>query len=220
MATARATNTDARIDAKIAAASSDIQPVLEYLRDLVHEAVPEATETIKWSHPFFELDGVIFAMMGIFKNHCSFGFWSRTMTEHLRAEGVEPMEGAGSFGRITRIKDLPARKKMLGYLKTAADHIRKGIAESPMGVRRSRRGPDGAVSSKTTVPIPPVFAQALQDNPTAKQNFEAFPPSCRREYVLWITQAKREETRVRRVQQAVAQLQEGKRFNWKYEAKS
>jgi uncharacterized protein YdeI (YjbR/CyaY-like superfamily) len=222
MATARATtanHTDARIDAKIAAASPALQPVLEHLRDLVHEAVPDATETIKWGHPFFEVNGVILAMMGVFKHHCSFGFWSRTMTEHLRADGLAPMEGAGSLGRITTVNDLPPRKKMLSYLKTAADHIRKGIAESPMGARRAKRGPDGAVSSKTAVPMHPAFADALANEPKAKQNFEAFPPSCRREYVVWIAQAKRDETRTRRVQQAIAQLREGKRFNWQYETK-
>lgn len=221
MATApAATRKDARIDARIAAASPELRPIVEYLRDLVHEAVPEATETIKWGHPFFELNGTILANMGIFKRHCAFGFWSKTMTEHLTADGLTPTEGAGSIGRITRMEDLPSRKKLLGYMRTAADHIRKGIAQSPMQTRgASKRGPDGAASSKPAIPMPPLFAQALANSPAATQTFANFPVSCRREYLAWITEARREETRARRIQQTIAQLEEGKRHNWQYEAK-
>lgn len=223
MAIARAnsaTSADARIDAKIAAASPALQPVLLYLRDLVHEAVPNVTETIKWGHPFFEVNGTILANMGVFKQHCAFGFWSKSMTEHLKADGIEPLEGAGSLGRITAIDDLPSRKKLLGYIRTAAAHIQQGIAESPMKTRAAaKRGPDGAASSKPVIPVPPAFAEALQQQPKAKRTFEGFPPSCRREYLAWITEAKREETRARRIQQAVSQLAEGKRFNWQHQTR-
>jgi uncharacterized protein YdeI (YjbR/CyaY-like superfamily) len=49
------------------------------------------------------------------------------------------------------------------------------------------------------------------------KNFEAFAPSCRREYLMWVADAKRDETRARRIAQAVAQIGEGKKMNWKYE---
>ncbi len=149
MATARATTatrTDARIDQLIAAANPVLQPILLHLRDLVHEAVPDATETLKWGMPFFEVDCTILANMGIFKQHCSFGFWSKSMTEHLAQDGIARMTGAGSLGKVTRMEDLPPRKQMLTYLRTAADHIRKGIAESPIAARPRKRGPDGAAS--------------------------------------------------------------------------
>lgn len=210
---------DARVDEKIAGANTALAPVLIHLRDLVHEAVPGATETIKWGMPFFEVNGTILANMGIFKQHCSFGFWSKTMTEHLAKDGIDGVTGAGSLGKITRIEDLPARKQMLQYLRIAADHIRNGIAESPIAARPRKRGPDGSASSKPAIPMPKQFADALAHAPRSKQTFEAFPPSCRREYLAWITEAKREETRTRRIQQAVAQLAEGKRFNWQYGSK-
>ncbi|WP_419804678.1 YdeI/OmpD-associated family protein [Terriglobus sp.] len=211
---------DARIDAKIAAANPALQPVLLYLRELVHEAVPEVTETVKWGHPFFELNGTILANMGAFKHHCAFGFWSKTMTEHLAADGFTPGEGAGSLGKLTTLESLPPRKKLLGYIRTAASHIRNGTSESSMQTRAAKkRGPDGAASSKPPMAMPVIFAEALANEPRAKQTFEAFPASCRGEYLAWITEAKRDETRARRVQQAVLQLAEGKRFNWQYEAK-
>ncbi|MBE7181352.1 MAG: DUF1801 domain-containing protein, partial [Terriglobus roseus] len=161
MATARANvtpQTDARVDAKIAVAKPSLQTVLLYLRDLVHEAVPGVTETIKWGMPFFELDSTILANMGIFKEHCSFGFWSKSMTEHLVKDGLARMTGAGSLGKVTRMEDLPPRKQMLGYLRTAAEHIRTGKAESPIAARPRKRGPDGAASSKPEIAMPAIFA--------------------------------------------------------------
>lgn len=226
MATARAKTPsadtvrhDARVDEKIARASPTLQPVLLHLRDLVHEAAPEATETIKWGMPFFEVNGVILANMGIFKQHCSFGFWSKSMTEQLARDGIAHTDGAGSLGKITSMEDLPSPKQMRAHLRTAADHIRKGIAESPMAARPRKRGPDGSASSKPVIAVPPAFAEALAKAPKAQEAFEAFPPSCRREYLAWITEAKRDETRDRRIQQAIAQIQVGKRHNWQYEAK-
>lgn len=207
-------HTDARVDAKIASAAPELQPVLVSLRELVQQAVPDATETVKWGMPFWELNGTILANMGIFKRHCSFGFWSKSMTEHLAAHGLEHSTGAGSLGRLTRLEDLPSHEAMLGYLRTAAEHIRQGFAEIPRNDRK--RGPDGNSSSKPTIPVPPAFAEALAATPEAQKVFDGFPPSCRREYLVWITEAKWEETRTRRIAQAVAQLSQGKRYNWQY----
>ena len=50
-----------------------------------------------------------------------------------------------------------------------------------------------------------------------RRTFEALSPSQRRDYIEWITEAKREETRERRVATALAWLAEGKSRNWKYE---
>lgn len=208
---------DARVDEKIASASPALQPVLNHLRELVHEAAPGTTETIKWGMPFFELNGTILANLGIFKHHCAFGFWSKSMTEHLKKAGIDGMTGAGSLGKLTSVDDLPPNKQMLAHIRLAADHIRQGIAESPIPARTRKRGPDGAVSSKAAIPIPEAFAKALKASPKAEASFQAFPPSCRREYLAWITEAKRDETRARRVQQAIAQIEQGKRHNWQYE---
>jgi len=46
--------------------------------------------------------------------------------------------------------------------------------------------------------------------------FDAFPPSQQRDYVEWIAEAKRDETRERRIAQALEWLAEGKPRNWKY----
>ena len=75
---------------------------------------------------------------------------------------------------------------------------------------------------KAAAPKPPPEAPAdlvaaLNKNKAARITFDGFPPSARREYVDWITQAKRGETRQKRLAQAVGWMAEGKRRHWKYE---
>ena len=67
--------------------------------------------------------------------------------------------------------------------------------------------------------IPEALATGLKKQPGAAKQFAAMSPSCRREYCEWIAEAKREETRSRRVDQALAMIAEGKGRHWKYEAK-
>ena len=49
--------------------------------------------------------------------------------------------------------------------------------------------------------------------------FDAFPPSQKREYIEWLLEAKREETRARRLETALEWIAEGKTRHWKYQAK-
>ena len=65
--------------------------------------------------------------------------------------------------------------------------------------------------------VPNDFSAALKKNKKALAAFEGFSQSHKREYVDWITEAKREETRARRIQSAIATLAKGKSRNWKYE---
>ena len=65
--------------------------------------------------------------------------------------------------------------------------------------------------------MPPAFAAALSANPAAQVVLEAFASSHRREYLEWIAEAKRPETRDKRIAQAIEMLIQGKKRNWKYE---
>jgi len=117
----------------------------------------------------------------------------------------------GSLGRVTSVKDLPADKAMLGYIRQAAKFIDAGLGDNRITVaRRVVKAP------KTAVETPAEFAAALKKNKAAGKVFGAFSPSCKREYVEWIVDAKREETRERRIAQAVEWIAEGKQRNWKY----
>jgi len=201
-----------KVDMYIAKSAGFAQPVLKHLRGLVHKACPDVVEEMKWSRPFFLHGGIILCNISAFKEHCSFGFWGAEMGKVLKQDGALQEGGMGSLGRISRVEDLPPDKVMLGYLRQAAKFIDEGKGETFVAAsRRVVKAP------KATLETPAEFAAALQKNRAAGKVFEAFSASCKREYVEWIADAKREETRERRISQAVEWIAEGKQRNWKYQ---
>jgi uncharacterized protein YdeI (YjbR/CyaY-like superfamily) len=201
-----------KVDAYIAKAAPFGQPVLTHLRGLVHKACPDVVEEMKWSRPFFLHGGTILCNISAFKEHCSFGFWGAEIGKVLRADGILQDGGMGSLGKIAGVKELPGDKVMLGYIKQAAEFIDAGLGDNRVTVaRRVVKAPKPAVET------PAGFAAALKKNKPAAKVFEAFSPSCKREYVEWIADAKREETREKRIAQAVEWIAEGKQRNWKYQ---
>ena len=82
---------------------------------------------------------------------------------------------------------------------------------------------DGIKAPRTkTVPrgplkVPEDLTAALKKNARARATFEGFSPSHKREYVEWIVEAKRDETRKRRLATAVEWMSQGKTHHWRYE---
>lgn len=195
---------DPRVDAYIAKAAPFAQPMLERIRALMHEACPDVEETMKWSMPTFMYAGSILAGMAAFKQHASFGYWKHAL---VVGEGVE-RDGMGSYGKMTSLRDLPPKRQLVADIRKAAKLNEEGVK-----TRSTRK----VATPKPAPETPADLAAALKKNRAAKATFDAFPPSCKREYVEWITEAKREETRQKRLLQAVEWMAEGKRRNWKYE---
>lgn len=200
---------DVRVDAYLAKAAPFAQPILLHLRTLVHKACPEVEETIKWGFPFFIFRGIVLANMSAFKAHCSFGLWGPEIRTVLIKDGLSPTNSATSFGRITRLEDLPKDKVLLGYLRQTAGFIASG--ERTTSMPRPKKVPKAAIE------IPAEFSAALKKSNAATKVFAAFSPSCKREYVEWVAEAKRPETRERRIEHALKWIVEGKSRNWKYE---
>lgn len=194
---------DPRIDAYITKSAEFARPILERLRAIVHEACPDVEETIKWGAPNFVYAGGILCMMAAFKQHASFGFWK----EALVVGEDTGRKGMGSIGKLTSIRDLPPKKQLLAW-------IHKAMALNAQGVKT----PGVRKTSKPKPPpiAPPELTAALKQNHKAKATWDAFPPSHKREYIEWITEAKREQTRQKRLAQAVEWMAEGKSRNWKY----
>lgn len=194
---------DKRIDAYIEKSAEFAQPVMTHLRELIHKGCPEVTETLKWSMPSFEYKGLLCGFAA-FKQHCTFGFWKQSLME---TDAFPKNKTAmGSFGRITSLKDLPSDKVMLGLIHQAMELNEKGI-----------KVPKKAPSPKKELVVPDILTKALSKNKAAKTTFENFPYSCKKEYVEWITEAKTEPTRDKRLASTIEWLAEGKRRNWKYE---
>jgi uncharacterized protein YdeI (YjbR/CyaY-like superfamily) len=196
------------VDAYIAKAAPFAQPVLEHLRELVHKGCPEVVEEIKWSMPFFVYKGQILSNIAAFKAHCSFNLWGGEVAAAMRKDGVLSSDGMGKLGKIASVKDLPSNKTMMGYIKQAAAFIDAGGKTMPKRTKKVE---------KAEAEVPEELAAALKKNKAAGLTFAAFSPGARREYVDWIVEAKRAETREKRVAQAVEWMAEGKQRNWKYQ---
>lgn len=199
---------DPRVDAYIAKAAPFAQPILEHVRTVVHEACPDVEETIKWGMPSFTHGGGILCGMAAFKAHASFGFWKHAL---VVGEGAEQV-GMGSFGKLASVRDLPPKKQLVAYVKKAAALNAEGA-----GTASAREAPARKAAAPKPAPVPtPEFAAALRRDKAASATFKALSPSQQREYVEWIAEAKRDDTRDRRIAQAVEWLAEGKQRNWKY----
>jgi uncharacterized protein YdeI (YjbR/CyaY-like superfamily) len=197
-----------QVDGYIAKAAPFARPILLHLRDVVHEAAPGVQEAIKWSRPFFLYRGIILGNMAAFKQHCSFGLWGAQIATELRSEGIASGEAMGSFGRIASVEDLPRRETLLNYVRRAAQAIEVG--ERTNSLSRAK-------VAKPALPVPEALIAALGKNRAAATRFESMSPSCQREYCEWIAEAKREETRQKRLATALEWIAEGKSRNWKYE---
>ena len=194
---------DPRVDAYIAKSADFARPILEHLRKAVHAACPSCEETIKWGMPFFMYGGKPLASMAAFKAHCAFGFWRRDTGEAFKAGAA-----MGQFGRIETVIDLPPKAEFAKLVKAQMALVDAGEGSRPK--------PKGA--PKPPPEAPADLLAALKKNSAARRTYEGFPPGAQREYVEWIVEAKREETRANRIAQAVEWMAEGRKRNWKYEA--
>lgn len=193
---------DPRIDAYIEKSQDFAKPVLIHLRKLVHETCPDVTETLKWSMPSFEYKGILCGFAS-FKQHCTFGFWKQSLMES--DEFSETKTAMGSFGKLTSLKDLPKDAVMKNLIKQAMKLNDDGVK-----VVKPKH-------EKKELVVPNVLLEALARNDNAAETFDNFPPGCKREYVEWITDAKTDATRDKRLATTIEWLSEGKRRNWKYE---
>lgn len=194
--------TDPRIDAYIEKSADFARPVLVHLRKLIHAACPDVTETLKWSMPSFEYKGILCGFAA-FKAHCTFGFWKQSLME---SDAFPRNKTAmGSFGRITSLKDLPSDKVMIGLIHQAMELNEKGV--------KVKKPP----AAKKDLVVPDDLNKALTKNKKARAQFDKFSYSHKKEYVEWITEAKTEPTRLKRLATTIEWLAEGKSRNWKYE---
>ena len=192
------------VDAYIAKSAAFARPILTRIRTLMHKACPQIEETIKWGVPHFEYKGVV-AGMAAFKRHAAFGFWKRRLLDDpagFLAGGEQGMGGR----KIFSLAELPPDPVLVRYIKAAVALNQQGIKVPNAGRRK-----------KPPLKPPADLAAALKKNAKAQATYQAFPPSKKREYVEWITEAKQEVTRKRRLADAIAWMAAGKSRHWKYE---
>jgi uncharacterized protein YdeI (YjbR/CyaY-like superfamily) len=197
---------DSRVDAYIEKSPDFAKPILTHLRNLVHQTSSELKETIKWSCPFFDYEGPV-CQIAAFKQHCAFGFWKAAlMDDPLKILNQQP-DTAGSIGRITSLKDLPADDVLIQYIQHAISLNAQGVKAPARPKSEPEKGP---------MVIPSYFAKLLSHNELLNQQFEKFSPSQKKEYITWFEEAKTEATQAKRLATAVEWISEGKTRMWKY----
>lgn len=194
---------DPRVDAYIKTAAPFARPILEHLRDIVHATCPDVVEAMKWSAPHFDYKG-IFCGMAAFKSHCTFGFWKYKLLDKMLPKADS--QAMGQFGRVTSVDDLPDDRALVRIILAAAKLNDNGVT-----------APRERATKKPPVRVPAYFMAAVRTNKKALAAFSDFSPSHKREYVEWVTEAKTEGTRRRRLTTAIEWMAEGKGRNWKYE---
>ncbi|MGR3855139.1 YdeI/OmpD-associated family protein [Chryseobacterium indologenes] len=197
-----------KVDEYIEKSPDFAKPILDYLREIIHEACPDAEEAIKWKFPTFMYKGKILCSITAFKQYCSLGFWLHQEMKTLQEiETNTEKSSMFSLGKITRLEELPSQSQ----LKRA---IKEAMELTDMGVTMKKAPP-----SRIEMEIPDYFQSALDAQPKAKEIFEKASPSFRKEYIAWLTEAKTEATRNKRLEQSLEWIAEGKGRNWKYQKK-
>ncbi len=187
--------TDPRVDAYIGRAQEFARPMLQRLREQAHAICPEAEETIKWGAPSLSWRAKNLCGLASFKSHVAF-----FVQGERKDEGAE---GMGEFGKMRSMADLPTKAALAKLLKARMKVIEAG----PAAPRKAPKPPPE---------VPPDLAEALKAAKPAADTFKALSPTNQRDYVTWITGAKQDATRARRLEQAIEWLGEGKARNWKY----
>jgi uncharacterized protein YdeI (YjbR/CyaY-like superfamily) len=199
-------NKEQPVDRYIEKSLNFAKPILKHLRKLVHKACPQVEETIKWGFPHFEYRGMLCGMAS-FKQHCVFGFWKATLlTDRNKILNPVGETAMGQFGKIRTLQDLPADEILIDYIKEAVKLNEDGI--------KIEKKPK--ICEKQPIDIPDDFLLAIQNNKNAVTNFSNFSNTYKKEYIEWITDAKTEKTRHKRIATAIEWIIEGKSRNWKY----
>ncbi|MEZ2335750.1 YdeI family protein [Mucilaginibacter sp. RCC_168] len=183
------------------------KPIMEYLRQIIHETCPEVEEIIKWGNPHFDYKDDMMCILAGYKNHCSFSLYkAELMSDTKIIESVKAGQKMGYMDKIKSLSDLPAKETLVAYIKEA-------MALNENGVKKAK-----PVSEKPKViEVPDYFSEKLATNPSAKEIFESKSASFRKDYLVWITDAKTEATRQKRIEQSMEWIAEGKGRFWQYE---
>jgi uncharacterized protein YdeI (YjbR/CyaY-like superfamily) len=198
------------IDAYIAKSAGFAKPILNHIRELVHKTCPDVEEKMKWGMPFFDYKNEILCHMAAFKQHAVMSFWKAAlMKDPVLKENAKSETAMGHLGKLTSLKDLPSDKKITAWIKETMMLTDKGI-KLPARAK---------ATVKKELTMPDYFLKELAKNKKAKQVFDNFPYSHKKEYLEWITEARTEETRNKRMATALEWIAEGKGRNWKYQKK-
>jgi uncharacterized protein YdeI (YjbR/CyaY-like superfamily) len=201
------THLNPKLDDYLAAAEDFAKPIMTHLRGLLHATCPEVVEEMKWGIPHFDYRGEMMCIFAASKNHCSFSFWKDALMTDPRFQANASLPAIKRFmGKLTNLSDLPPDADLIGF-------IREAMVLNETGAKL----PPREAKTPKVLAIPAEFAERLAADPVAKSVFEARSDSFRKDYLVWITDAKTDATRQKRIEESLAWIAEGKGRFWKYE---
>lgn len=189
------------ITAYIEKATPEFKEVMIALRSILNHPKFEIKEDWKWNAPNFNNNGMI-CWLAFFKNHVGMNFFKGSLIKDKYNLFTHCGEEKGNrqlkFSDINQI--IPEQIEY--YISQAVKLNQENIKIEKKVINTS---------------LPLDLETELNNNPKANVFFESLAPSYKRDYIQWITDAKREATRNKRLATTIEWLSEGKKKNWKYE---
>ncbi len=200
---------NSKVDEYIAKSEGFAKPILEYLRQIIHETCPDAAEDIKWGTPHYSYKGDHLCMIAGFKNHCSFSIYKAEFLKDKEiTESVKAGKKFGYMDKLKSVSELPSKDVLISLLKEAMTINENGIKK------------EKPVSDKPKViETPDYLVEALKANKKAAAVWESKSDAYRKDYLVWIIDAKTNATRQKRIEQSLEWIAEGKGRFWQYAKK-
>lgn len=176
---------------------------LEVLRALILSTNLE--ENIKWSAPTYSLKGKNVLGIGAFKHHFCIWFFNGVFLkdEHNRLETAQEKTKALRQLRFNTLNDI--NKPLV------IDYVREAIENQELGKEIKPKR-----TTKKDILVPELLNEELKTNSKFKAAFNALSPSCQREYCNYINEAKREATKISRLEKIKPIILNGKGLHDQY----
>ena len=180
--------------------------ILITLREILKET--ELAETIKWGSPVYTLNGKNVVGLGSFKSYSGLWFFQGALLKDKAGVLVNAQEGTTKALRQWRFSsaDEIDNELILKYVNEAIENQRKGKE-----IKSDRKKP---------IIIPRELKEVMKEDKKLESAFNHLSPGYKREYTKYISEAKKEETRLRRVQKVIPMIFQKVGINDKYKNKS
>lgn len=161
-------------------------------------------KTIKWGTEVFTYNGKNVVSYGGFKNYFSIWFYNGIFLKDTYKVLVNANEEKTKSLRQWRFssKDEIDEKKIAAYIKEAIEIEKKGLKIKPEKFQ--------------PIPAPDLFKKELNKNKTLKTSFEKLTPGKQKEYIIFINEAKQEQTKLNRIEKITPLIIQGIGLNDKY----
>lgn len=180
--------------------------LLVRLRQLIHAECTDVVETWKWNSPHFDHKGIMIGLQS-FKEHVAVWFHKGSLIKDPKKLFQPLAKGEDKGMRAYHLREGDVINE-----KAFADLVCQAVELNEKGTKLTDAKP------KRTLVVPEELEAVLLKDEAAWAHWEKFSTSCKREYAEWVTDAKQEETKKRRIAQALEMIREGHSKDEKYKA--